>query len=80
VRFVVVPGLTDAPANVEGLTDFVATLRNVERVEVLPFHQMGRYKWEKLGVPYTLQQTPPTSPELVAQVVARFRARGLEVR
>jgi pyruvate formate lyase activating enzyme len=77
VRFVLVPGLTDDPANVDGLADFLATLRNIERVDVLPFHQMGRHKWEKLGRPYALQETPPPSPELVAQVVARFRARGL---
>jgi pyruvate formate lyase activating enzyme len=79
VRFVLVPGLTDDPANVEGLADFLATLRNIERVEVLPFHQMGRYKWEKLGLRYALRETPPPSPHLVAHVAARFRERGLNV-
>lgn len=47
-----VPGLTDAPHNIAGLADFVATLTNVERVEVLPFHQMGEYKWDQLGYDY----------------------------
>lgn len=80
IRFVLVPGLTDAPANVDGLAAFVATLPNVERVEVLPFHQMGRAKWEQLGRPYALADTPPPSPELVARVVDQFRAYGLPVR
>jgi pyruvate formate lyase activating enzyme len=79
VRFVLVPGLTDASENVNGLADFLVTLRNIERVEVLPFHQMGRYKWEKLGHTYALRETPPPSPNLMAHVVARFRERGLNV-
>jgi pyruvate formate lyase activating enzyme len=77
IRFVLVPGLTDPVANVEGLADFVATLGNVERVEVLPFHQMGAYKWEQLGYDYALKETPPASPELVETTVSRFAARGL---
>ncbi|HMQ29865.1 MAG TPA: pyruvate formate-lyase-activating protein [Chloroflexaceae bacterium] len=52
VRFVLVPGLTDDPANLAGLAGFVAGLGNVERVEVLPFHQMGRPKWAELGLDY----------------------------
>ena len=54
IRFVLVPGLTDDPANISGLARFVAGLGNVERVEVVPFHQMGRQKWEELGIPYSL--------------------------
>ncbi len=80
VRFVLVPGLTDAAENVAGLADFVTTLRNVERVEVLPFHQMGRFKWERLGIEYSLRDTSPPDPELVERVAAVFRERGLEVR
>ena len=55
VRFVLVPGLTDDQEIVAPIAKFAASLGNVERVEVLPFHQMGRYKWEKLGLEYTLQ-------------------------
>jgi pyruvate formate lyase activating enzyme len=62
LRFVLVPGLTDDPANVEGLAAFAASLGNVERVDVLPFHQMGRDKWARLGVPYPLHDTPPQAP------------------
>lgn len=77
IRFVLVPGLTDPRPNIEGLADFVATLKNVERVEVLPFHKMGEYKWERLGLEYLLKDTPEPSPELVAATKAIFRDRGL---
>jgi pyruvate formate lyase activating enzyme len=79
IRFVLVPGLSDPVANVEGLADFVATLRNVERVEVLPFHKMGEYKWEQLGMEYLLKDTPPPSPDLIRQTATIFRNRGLQV-
>ena len=62
IRFVLVPGLTDDPANVEAVADYVAELATVSRVEVLPFHQMGRDKWEALGMRYELTDVPaPTS-------------------
>jgi pyruvate formate lyase activating enzyme len=77
IRFVLVPGLTDAPHNIEGLADFVATLTNVERVEVLPFHKMGEYKWERLGLPYLLKDTPEPTPEQVQRTKEVFRAKGL---
>jgi pyruvate formate lyase activating enzyme len=80
IRFVLVPGLTDDESNVDDLAAFVATLENVERVEVLPFHQMGRDKWERLGRPYPLTDTPPPDEALVARVHNQFRAYGLPVR
>ncbi len=65
IRFVLVPGLTDAPHNIAGLADFIATLTSVERVEVLPFHKLGEYKWEQLGYHYKLKETqPPTAAEI----------------
>jgi pyruvate formate lyase activating enzyme len=77
IRFVLVPGLTDAVANVDGLAAFVATLPNVERVEVLPFHQMGAFKWRQLGLRYTLDDTQQPERALVERVIAQFRSRGL---
>ena len=53
------------------------TLDGVQRVEVLPFHQMGREKWEATGEPYLLEDAKPPSGELLARVKAQFRARGL---
>lgn len=79
IRFVLVPGLTDDAANITGLARFVAGLTNVERVEVVPFHQMGRQKWEDLGLPYTLADTkPPTQAEL-RRATELFEAEGVAV-
>ena len=78
VRFVLVPGLTDDPEIVRGIARFAADLGNVQRVEVLPFHQMGKYKWERLGLAYTLAETPPPSAELAERTCDLFRAAGLQ--
>ncbi|MGF1635311.1 MAG: pyruvate formate-lyase-activating protein [Phycisphaerae bacterium] len=80
VRFVLVPGLTDDPANLAGLATFVAGLKNVERVEVLPFHQMGRHKWQQLGVEYPLDQTPACTQEQAHAVRSLFAGYGLPVQ
>jgi pyruvate formate lyase activating enzyme len=77
VRFVLVPGWTDDPAEIDRLASFTASLGNVERVDVLPFHQMGRFKWDKLGMDYALRQTEPPSPERTKAAIAQFRAAGL---
>jgi pyruvate formate lyase activating enzyme len=78
VRFVLVPGWTDDMAEVERIAAFAATLGNVERVDVLPFHQMGRFKWEKLKMDYQLENTQPPSRTVVDEAVAKFRAAGLK--
>jgi pyruvate formate lyase activating enzyme len=77
VRFVLVPGLTDAPEDVEGIAAFAAALGNVQRVDVLPFHQMGRFKWKALGLEYVLDDVRPPSPDQVERVCSVFRAEGL---
>ena len=82
VRFVLVSGLTDDEANVEAVAAYAASLNDimpgtVTRVEVLPFHQMGRDKWDALGRDYQLGDTEPPSPELTERVREQFRAQGL---
>jgi pyruvate formate lyase activating enzyme len=59
------------------MADFAAALGNVERVDVLPFHQLGRFKWEKLGMDYQLKDAAPPAAETVARVIDRFKAAGL---
>jgi pyruvate formate lyase activating enzyme len=76
-RYVLVPGLTDDPEEMEQVAAFAASLGVVERAEVLPFHQMGRFKWQNLGIDYALAATEPPSPEAVAHAVGVFRAAGL---
>jgi len=78
VRFVLVPGLTDDAQDLEEIAKFAAGLGNVERLEVLPFHQMGRYKWKELGINYTLEKTEAPSPNLITRTIDRFRAVGLK--
>jgi pyruvate formate lyase activating enzyme len=78
VRFVLVPGLTDDPEDIRQIANFAGSLGNVNRVDVLPFHQMGRYKWQKLGLEYTLDTVEPPSNELVERTLAMFRAAGLK--
>jgi pyruvate formate lyase activating enzyme len=80
VRFVLVPDLTDDPENVAGLARFVAPMKNVEWVEVLPFHQMGAFKWAAMGLAYELSQTRTPDPELVARVIGQFRDAGCNAR
>jgi pyruvate formate lyase activating enzyme len=79
VRYVLVPGLTDAYDNVERVADFCAGLKTIERVEILRFHQMGAEKWTKLGVDYPLAATSSPTPELAERVRNQFRSRGLTV-
>jgi pyruvate formate lyase activating enzyme len=78
VRYVLVPNLTDGPDIVANIASFAADLGNVERVEVLPFHQMGRYKWQQLGIKYHLENTEPPSAEAVERAIAAFRTAGLQ--
>jgi pyruvate formate lyase activating enzyme len=77
LRFVLVPGLTDDREDIAKIAGFAASLGNVDRVDVLPFHQLGQYKWHRLRMNYTLEDVEPPSSDLVGQVVAIFRTAGL---
>jgi pyruvate formate lyase activating enzyme len=77
LRYVLVPGWTDDAAEIDCLAAFAASLGNVERVDVLPFHQMGQYKWKQLGIDYKLENLAPPSQALVDRVCGQFRDRGL---
>ena len=78
LRYVLVPDLTDDENDINQLAAFAAGLGNIGRVDVLPFHQMGRSKWEKLGITYTLSEVSPPARELVERVCEQFRAQGLK--
>ena len=77
IRFVLVPGLTDHPTTIGRVADYAASLGCVSRVEVLPFHQLGRDKWADLGLRYALEDTAPPTAESVAATRSVFRSRGL---
>lgn len=80
VRFTLVPGFTDDPANVDGIARFVAPMENVEWVEVQPFHQMGAFKWKAMNLDYKHADTATPTPDLVARVIGQFRAAGCRSR
>jgi pyruvate formate lyase activating enzyme len=80
VRFTLVPGLTDDPANVEKIARFVAPMKNVEWVEVQPFHQLGGFKWKAMNLDYKHANTSAPTPDLVNRVIGQFRAAGCHAR
>ena len=67
IRHVLVPGVTDSKEDLEKLSDYVAGLKTVQRFEVLPYHTLGVFKWEELGVPYTLSDVMPPTKEEIAR-------------
>jgi pyruvate formate lyase activating enzyme len=77
IRYVLVPGHTDDEVAIDGLAAFAAGLRNVEQVDVLPFHRLGAAKYEALGIAFPLRDTPVPGPALTARVREQFRAQGL---
>ena len=78
IRFVLVPGLTDDLDDLAKTAEFAAGLGNVQRIEILPFHQLGKFKWERLGLDYTLAGTNPPSAELTEQACEVVRKAGLK--
>ena len=78
IRFVLVPGLTDAPEEIAQVADLAADLGSiVDRVEVLPYHRLGVDKYAALGRAYPLLDTPPPTAESVDLALAIFQERGL---
>lgn len=65
IRHVLVPTRTDYDDYLRGLGDFVATLNNVQKFEILPYHKLGVYKYEALGIPYRLKGVEPPTEERV---------------
>jgi pyruvate formate lyase activating enzyme len=77
LRFVLVPGWSDDAGEIAEIARFAAGLGNVERVDVLPFHQMGRFKWQELKLDYELDGVAPPAADAVERACAQFRAAGL---
>ena len=63
IRQVLVPGYTDNEQDLIKLKKFISSLNNVEKIELLPYHDMGKYKWKKLNLEYPLEDVPPASEE-----------------
>ncbi|CEH35700.1 pyruvate formate-lyase-activating protein [Romboutsia lituseburensis] len=75
IRHVLVPGITDDVENLEKIGQFVSTLNNVDRLELLPYHTLGVHKWENMGIDYQLKDTPDATSEDIEkakQIIEKF--------
>ena len=76
VRYVVVPGITDCEDDIKKLSKFLLTLKNIERVELLPFHKMGEHKWATMNLPYKLKDTPVPDTDKMKYFEGLLRSDG----
>lgn len=74
IRHVLVPEHSDFDEDLDALGDFIDILSNVDRVEILPYHTLGKFKWENLGIPYTLESISPPSAERIENAKNRIHA------
>lgn len=74
IRHVLVPKCSDKDEYLDRLHEFILTLHNVERVEVLPYHTLGAYKWKELGMEYPLEGIDPPTAERVKNARKRLGA------
>lgn len=65
IRHVLVPTLSNFDEDLKALREFTDSLKNVERVDLLPYHTMGKFKWENLGLKYPLENVPTPTPEQI---------------
>jgi pyruvate formate lyase activating enzyme len=75
IRHVLVPERSDKDEYLDRLQDFLTTLKNVERVEVLPYHTLGEYKWDQLGISYPLKGIDPPTKERIRNAEERLRIK-----
>lgn len=79
IRYVLVPGLSDQPEHIESLAITLSQYSNIERIELLPFHKMGEYKWASLGLTYQLAETPEPSSLQVLEAMAILKKHNLNI-
>lgn len=72
IRHVLVPGTTDFDEDLDKLGAFIKTLSNVERTEILPYHTLGRFKWDELGIKYRLDGISPPTKERIENAKNRL--------
>ena len=79
IRHVLVPGVTDDDDTLRRTGQFIETLQNVEKIEVLPYHSLGAFKWKELGIPYSLEDVSPPAPDRVqhAERILRGESEGI---
>lgn len=78
VRWVVLPGFNDTPAYAENFADFIKQYPNVELVELLPYHENGKYKWKALGLTYKLEGTPEPAKAQIKELADILKNKGVK--
>lgn len=76
IRHVLVPGVTDHKEDLKELGDFISTLKNIQKVEILPYHKLGVYKWEALGLEYPLKDVNTPTEEEVTKAYQMIKKQG----
>lgn len=79
IRYVVVPGYSDADEDIHGLAQFIAPMGNVQHLELLPYHNLGTHKWKSMGLEYPLEGLEPPSKARMDDIQATFESYGLTV-
>ncbi len=72
IRYVIVPGLTDTARDIEQMAKFVANLNTVERIDLLPYHSLGKHKWDILRINYELENTKPPAKEEIQELAGKI--------
>lgn len=79
LRYVLVPGFTDDEKDLNDWAEYASEFKNVERVDILPFHQMGLHKWEQIGQQYKLKDVPAPTRMEIEKAENIFRSKGLKM-
>lgn len=77
IRYVLVPGLTDDKKDIERMAQYLSGFSVIKKTEVLPFHKMGEYKWNQLGLNFELENTLEPTKELISEVKNILARYGL---
>ena len=72
IRHVVVPGITDSQEHMKNLKTYISTIPNVEKVELLPYHLLGKNKYEVMGIPYSLDGVPAMDKEKTMDLQSKY--------
>lgn len=79
IRYVLVPQLTDDLEDIKAMAEYLSEYPNIERIELLPFHKMGEFKWRERGLSYHLEKTQEPTQEMMDKVRALFELSGKPV-
>ncbi len=79
LRYVLVPGFTNDEKDLKEWAEYVSRFKNIERVDILPFHQMGIHKWEQVGREYKLKDVPTPTQEEIKKTEEIFKSYNLPV-